>query len=51
MFNLYEGHTSLKTLATNDTYHNLNCASSLAEVRSENLNLWKVRMAPLYFCL
>ena len=37
MFNLDEEHTSLKTLATNDTYDNLSHTSSL-EVRSEHLN-------------
>ena len=38
MFYLDEDHTSLKTLAT-DTYDNLNCVSSVEEVRSEHLNL------------
>ena len=39
MFNLDEEQMSLKTLATNDTYDNLSCKSSLEEVRSEHLNL------------
>ena len=39
MFNLDEEQTSLKTLAINDTYHNLGQASSLDEVRSEHLSL------------
>ena len=40
MFNLDEEQTSLKALATNDTYDNFSCASSLEEVRSKHLNLY-----------
>ena len=50
MFNLDEEQTSLKTLAT-DTYDSLNQVGSLEEIKSENLNLQRVRMVPPYFCL
>ena len=50
MFNLDEEKTSLKTL-TIGTYDSLNCVSSLEEIRSEHVNLWKVRRVPPHFCL
>ena len=51
MYNLDEEQTSLKTLATNDTCNNFSHTNSLEEVRSEHLNLQKVRMAPPHSCL
>ena len=39
VFNLDEEQTSLKTLATDDTYNSLGHVSWLEEVRSEHLNL------------
>ena len=50
MFNMDEEQTSLKTLAT-DTYDSLNQVSSMKEISTEHLNLQKVRMVPLHFCL
>ena len=49
-FNLDEEQTSLKTSAT-FTYDSLNQVGSLEEVKSEYLNLQKVRMVPPHFCL
>ena len=46
MFNLDEEQASLKSLATNDTCGNFSHTNSLEEVRSEHLNLQKVRMTP-----
>ena len=50
MFNLDEDQTSLKTLAT-DTHDNHNHVSSVEEVRSEYLNLYRGRMSPPHFYL
>ena len=50
MFNLDEEQTSLKTLAT-DTYDRFDRVGSLEEIKSEHLNLYKVRMALPHFCL
>ena len=50
MFNLDEGQTSLKALTT-DTYDSLNKINSIENIRQEHLNLKKVKMTPLHFCL
>ena len=52
IFNLDEGQTSLKTLAT-DTYDSLNKINALENITlvQDHLSLWKVRMTSPYFCL
>ena len=52
MFNLDEGQTSLKTLAT-DMYDSLNKINSLMDMTlvQEHLNLFKVRVTPPHFFL
>ena len=49
MYNLDNNQTALKVLAT-DTYDNLIRTNS-DDAIVDHLNLWKVRMAPLHFCL
>ena len=50
MFNLEEEQMLLKTLATNNECDNFSHMNSL-EVRSEHLNLYRVKLAPPHSCL
>ena len=52
VFNLDEGQTSLKTLATHrhDSLHKLNSLESIT-LAQEHLNLQKAVMTPIHFCL
>ena len=45
-----EEQTSLKTLAM-DIYESLNRVGTIDEIAKGHLNLKKVRMIPLHFCL